>query len=138
MKRGYVHIFYMCTWPLVILNPGNTPVYFQKHVEPPAVFEAPEPVQYDNRAYVIEQQGPPPPQEQLVVEPDPVHVQYAVVQRKPVELEGEVIRVPTPEPVDQEDIIIVSQFRDEPQPVGEDVFQPAEEEAEFRIVTEPM
>lgn len=120
-------------------GPPPVPVIVEKHVEPiPVVFQAPEPVQYDNRAYIIEQQGSPAPQEQMVVEPEPVHVQYAVVQKRSEALGMEVVRMPTPEPVDQEDIIIVSQFRDEPQPVGEAVFQPREEEEEFRIVTETM
>ena len=44
------------------------------------------------------------------------------------------VRVPTPEPADQEEQIIVCQFRDEP--TG-DIYQPKAEE-EFRIVTEPM
>ena len=98
------------------------------------MFQAQEPVHYDNRAYIVEQEGPPPRQEEMVSEPEPIHVQYAVVQKRPIDMEPEVVRVPTPEPVDQEDVIIVSQFRDEP--TG-DIYQPQAEE-EFRIVTEPM
>ena len=99
-------------------------------MEPAAVFEAqePEPVVYDNRAYVIEQQGPPPVQEQMEVEPEPVHVTYAVVKRRPEDMGLEVVQAP--EPVDTEDVVIVSQFRDDP--------QPQVEEEEYRIVTETM
>lgn len=84
------------------------------------MFEAPEPLHYDNKAYIVEPQEPPSPQEQMIVEPEPIHVQYAVVQKRPESFE----------PLDQEDVVIVSQFRDEP--------QPQEDEDEFRIVTEPM
>ena len=46
----------------------------------PVVFQAQEPVHYDNRTSVVEQEGPPPHQEQMVIELEPGHVQYAVVQ----------------------------------------------------------
>ena len=107
----------------------------QQHVDP-VVFQAQEPVQYDNRAYVVEQEAPIIQQEQLVVEPPPVHVEYSVVSKTPAGLVPTEVRVPTPEPVDQEDIIIVSQFRDDVQPSG-DVYQP-KSEGEYTIVTEPM
>ena len=100
------------------------------------MFQAQEPVQYDNRAYVVEQEAPIIQQEQLVVEPPPVHVEYSVVSKTPAGLVPTEVRVPTPEPVDQEDIIIVSQFRDDVQPSG-DVYQP-KSEGEYTIVTEPM
>ena len=108
-------------------------------MEPAAVFEAQEPVAYDNRAFVIQAQGPPPVQETMVVEhePEPVHVTYAVVDKTSRNLQPEVIQG-SPDPVDTEDVIIVSQFRDDPAPAQVYQVDPQPQEEEYRIVTETM
>ena len=104
------------------------------------MFEAQEPVVYDNRAYVVEAQSPPPAVEPEGVEPEPVHITYAVVDKSSRELGPTVIQG-SPDPVDTDDVIIVSQFRDDPAPVPV-VYQvdtePKVEEDEYRIVTETM
>lgn len=91
-----------------------------------------EPIIYDNRMFVQEEQ--PPVQvveEQTIVEHDPVHVQYAVVQK----------RSPSPQIVEQsvhqyveddQDAIVVELKADEPQPQSV-VY---EVDPEYRIETE--
>ena len=110
-------------------------------MEPAAVFEAQEPVAYDNRAFVVQAEGPALVQEQMVVEhePEPVHITYAVVDKSSRHLGPEVIQG-SPDPVDTEDVIIVSQFRDDPAPapVYQVDPQPQVEEEEYRIVTETL
>ncbi|KAL4240786.1 Protocadherin-16 [Mactra antiquata] len=91
-----------------------------------------EPIIYDNRMFVTEEQPPVQVVEQQeIVEHDPVHVQYAVVQK----------RSPSPQFIEQsvhqyveddQDAIVVELKDDEPQP-RDDVYQP---EPEYTIETE--
>lgn len=82
-----------------------------------------EPVVYDNRAYVVEEQQPVV-EDERVIGHDPVHVQYAVVQK----------RSELPQAYeDDQDAIVVELRDDEPQP---QVVYDTELEPEYRIETE--
>ena len=99
----------------------------QKQPEP-----EPVPVVYDNRTFVQEVEAPDV-QDQEVIAPEPIHVQYAVVQKRSPSPPEETIEYMVPDPVDDEQVIIVPLDDGEPQQVSVYETRP---DNEYRIETE--
>jgi len=114
------HIFY-CS-PAPVHKTHEVPTQVPVVVAP----VEPEPIIYDNRAYIQEE----PVHVQQVetrrtVETEPVHVQYAMVQKRPQYITHD----------DDDMDAIVTEIRDDDRP-GEAVYEPEEYRIETEVVAE--